>query len=92
MMTSMFSPFEALCAESSFGQKLSLLVGPNGGPHNNGAKDVPAVTEEMCKGTRSVPPRKDVGVRGLKEEQPKRSPRFAPELDGVHCFETILPY
>lgn len=22
----------------------------------------------------------------------KRNPRFALELDGVHCFETIVPY
>ncbi|KAL2921680.1 Protein RecA [Bienertia sinuspersici] len=22
----------------------------------------------------------------------KKNPRFAVELDGVHCFETIVPY
>ncbi|KAL7590440.1 hypothetical protein Lser_V15G35782 [Lactuca serriola] len=30
----------------------------------------------------------------IKKNSPKLqiSPRFAPELDGVYCFETILPY
>ncbi|PPR94102.1 hypothetical protein GOBAR_AA26558 [Gossypium barbadense] len=29
----------------------------------------------------------------VKTPQKQRlRPRFAPELDGVHCFETIIPY
>ncbi|KZV43117.1 hypothetical protein F511_04509 [Dorcoceras hygrometricum] len=43
--------------------------------------------------------RKDVNKRAgevnpsppqQKQEEPR--PRFAPELDGLHCFESILPY
>lgn len=91
MMMSMFSSFEALCAESSFGQKLSFSTGTSRGLQNRN-KDEPATVErERPKQTGSTPPKKDVGGR-QKEDQPKKRPRFAPELDGVHCFETIIPY
>lgn len=42
----------------------------------------------------TVSSNKDNQIRTIKEQpHRKRSaqPRFAPELDGVHCFETILP-
>lgn len=91
MMMSMFSSFEALCAESSFGQKLSFSTGTSRGLQNRN-KDEPATVErERPKQTVSTPPKKDVGGR-QKEDQPKKRPRFAPELDGIHCFETIIPY
>lgn len=43
---------------------------------------------------------KDVQTKKLPENQQVQqkkskttsSTRFAPELDGVHCFETIIPY
>ncbi|KAL6005769.1 hypothetical protein ACLOJK_032024 [Asimina triloba] len=27
----------------------------------------------------------------VSEQQMQTVPRFAPELDGLHCFETIIP-
>ncbi|KAK4759083.1 hypothetical protein SAY87_020384 [Trapa incisa] len=95
MMMSMFTSFEALCAESSFGQKLSFSLGTNRGPQGQ-SKDKVVTTaaekEQQAKQNGSATlVRKDAGGRQEKD-QPKRRPRFAPELDGVHCFETIIPY
>ncbi|OWM79679.1 uncharacterized protein LOC116205726 [Punica granatum] len=96
MMMSMFSSFEALSAETSFGQKLSFSAGPSWRLPSK-AKDEPAVSadEKRSKEADSdsaAPQRKDVGGRPKSEEQQRRRPRFAPELDGVHCFETLVLY
>lgn len=33
------------------------------------------------------------GKASPENQQPRqRKTRFAPELDGVHCFESIIPY
>ncbi|KAB1205204.1 hypothetical protein CJ030_MR7G021968 [Morella rubra] len=82
MMMSMFSSFDALCAES-YGQKVSLSMGPTKEPK-------PKPKERAPEGY-STPPKHCSGQRQPQEKQ-QRMPRFAPELDGVHCFETIVPY
>ncbi|KAF8042800.1 hypothetical protein BT93_A1201 [Corymbia citriodora subsp. variegata] len=78
-MMSIFSSFEALCAEAH-GQKIAFSFSP--------AKAQPPVDSSAAEKV------KKVGGKPLPgQSQPKkRAPRFAPELDGVHCFETILPY
>ncbi|KAB1205207.1 hypothetical protein CJ030_MR7G021965 [Morella rubra] len=77
---SMFSPFDALCAESK-GHKMSLWTSSNKEP-----KPTPKPVEK--EGTSTT-------TNVSKPQQPlqkQRRPRFAPEIDGIHFFETILPY
>lgn len=106
MMMSLFSSFDALCAES-IGQKVSLSWAP---AVNTIAKDAkqqqgcPAVVVSDRKagsidavnkgkeGSSSTLPRDAKKPRDHHQLQQKRRPRFAVELDGVHCFETIIPY
>ncbi|PIN22916.1 hypothetical protein CDL12_04353 [Handroanthus impetiginosus] len=91
MSMSIFSSFDAVCAEF-FGQKVGFSSAQS---PSNSNKQVPAVAasvkiDDLKKGkevnSSSQPPNKPEVPRR------KRTPRFAPELDGVHCFETILPY
>ena len=84
MMMSMFSSLDALFAES-FGQRVgfswskdarsSSLLSENKGHLNN------KLTENKKL------PENQEAVRRNKT----MSTRFAPELDGLHCFETIVP-
>ncbi|GFP88753.1 hypothetical protein PHJA_001019000 [Phtheirospermum japonicum] len=86
MSMSIFSSFDALCAESFFGQKTSLFKGP--APSNNTRQATALKIDDQKKG-------KDVNSgpeKKLGDRRRIRALRFAPELDGVHCFETILPY
>ncbi|KAK2995904.1 hypothetical protein RJ640_028312 [Escallonia rubra] len=59
-----------------------------------GAPSVEVVKKD--KGAGSTPP--PAGASAVKKPQQngqgqqRRTPRFAVELDGVHCFETIVPY
>ncbi|KAL3630749.1 hypothetical protein CASFOL_023733 [Castilleja foliolosa] len=90
MSMSIFSSFDALCAESFFGQKISHSRGP--ARSNDTNKQVPAAKiddQKKGKDVNSCPsqPEKKPGDR-----RRIRALRFAPELDGVHCFETIIPY
>ncbi|KAL3653736.1 hypothetical protein CASFOL_003417 [Castilleja foliolosa] len=83
MSMSNFSAFEALCAESFYGQKVALpLAKP---PSNNPNKQDPAVKIDDLK-------KKVKNVNSFPSQPEDRTPRFAPELDGVYYFETIVPY
>ncbi|KAG5229481.1 hypothetical protein OIU76_022773 [Salix suchowensis] len=84
MMTSMFSSFDALCAES-FGKKLNFSL-----PEVESTKK--SVMHERNKDTSSASSKSPPASINKSSQQQRRRPRFAPELDGVHCFETILPY
>lgn len=88
MLMSMFSTFDAFSAES-LGHKVSFSgfkkeakvpesSSPSSGPQ--GANDVGNKSKDGIKKPQVNPP------------HPRRQPRFAVELDGVHCFETIIPY
>ncbi|GAA0187030.1 hypothetical protein Leryth_000215 [Lithospermum erythrorhizon] len=94
MMMSLFSSFDVLCAET-FGQKVSL---PWGSPEED-------KKQQLVKDTKFVssPSNDHVGINkgknGISSSDGKisggrkqRRPRFAVELDGVHCFESIVPY
>ncbi|GLT66662.1 hypothetical protein SLA2020_390170 [Shorea laevis] len=81
-MMTMFISYHAICAESC-GQKVSLPpVGPTKEPKpktNNGEGN-------------STPPECVSRPRQEQQQRQQRRPRFAPEFDGIHCFETIVPY
>ncbi|KAJ6677432.1 hypothetical protein OIU85_010584 [Salix viminalis] len=92
MMTSMFSSFDALCAES-FGQKLNFsFTAPGEGSRPEVESTKKSVMHEGNKDTSSASSKSPPASINKSLQQQRRRPRFAPELDGVHCFETILPY
>ncbi|KAJ4830899.1 hypothetical protein Tsubulata_011132 [Turnera subulata] len=106
-MMSMFSSFDALFAES-FGQKVKFTTttgGPDPAPAIEGSSTRGKLAEESVikksttsgsegnnKSSSSSPPAANLSKGSSQQQRRRRTPRFAPELDGVHCFETILPY
>lgn len=86
IMMSMFSSFDALCIES-YGQKLRLSM-----PTSKAGKEAvdldrkPSTDKVVTKESKSPTPPAQVRRRQHIE------PRFAVELDGLHCFESIVPY
>ncbi|WCJ33504.1 hypothetical protein M5689_014859 [Euphorbia peplus] len=69
---------------SLYGHKVEFS-GASAAPSDVKSK-VPAVEESIKKC-------EDKEKKSASSQPPTRKkPRFAPELDGVHCFETILPY
>ncbi|XVE58274.1 hypothetical protein DITRI_Ditri04bG0157400 [Diplodiscus trichospermus] len=86
MMMSMFSSFEALWADSH-GQKMKFTSSAPTSTEQAKPKEVSCLKgnkEDTEKN--SSPP-----ATAKKPQQQRLRPRFAPELDGVHCFETIIP-
>lgn len=81
---SIFSPFEALYAESN-GFKMKFSGSQK---QNSGGNQSPA-TEQQKNATKVPNSSDDEKSIKKKKIQPMR---IAPELDGVHCFETILPF
>ncbi|KAK4734783.1 hypothetical protein R3W88_009044 [Solanum pinnatisectum] len=98
MMMSIFSSFDALSAEL-FGQKLSFskpsstdtkqqgVVGTLVSDHKALASPPSNSSTTLLKktGQASPPP-------SSRQQQQQKRQRFALEFDGVHCFETIIPY
>ncbi|GMY07618.1 Regulator of telomere elongation helicase [Fagus crenata] len=82
-MMSIFSSFDVLC------HKMSFSMGPTNEQRPK-PTDPSSVVDPMKtdREGNSAPP---AHVSKPPLQQPRR-PRFAPELDGVHCFETIIPY
>ncbi|XP_058206282.1 uncharacterized protein LOC131319871 [Rhododendron vialii] len=98
MLMSMFSSFDALSAES-FGQKVGFSWTPTSkeGKVVDASKGAPSTlsNESAKKGKvgNSADGNSTGTCDGRKQKKPQlRRPRFAPELDGVFCFETIVPY
>ncbi|KAG7537872.1 hypothetical protein ISN44_As13g017150 [Arabidopsis suecica] len=77
-MMSIFSPFEALYADSN-GFKMIF----------SGTKNQSPATEQQKNAGKTPVSSDDEKNNKKKKIQPMR---IAPELDGVHCFETILPF
>ncbi|CAN4085631.1 unnamed protein product [Withania somnifera] len=103
MMMSIFSSFDALSADL-FGQKVTRSwaqapfdkkqqegAGPIESDRKNAAASPPTTssTGELNKAGEAAVPSTS---KSPSRPQQQRWPRFAPELDGVHCFETIIPY
>nr|GMC68428.1 AF211539_1 Avr9/Cf-9 rapidly elicited protein 65 [Ipomoea batatas] len=78
-MMSLFSSFEVLCADS-FGVKLQQT--------GSESKTAPPPSAAAGGSNKSG----EVPTPQAKRPQQQRRPRFAPEFDGVHCFETVIPY
>lgn len=98
MMMSMFSSSDALCAEMS---GFSFFKPNDSGISSDSVRPVNKDTEsentksQIRDKTPSLPPPQQVAKVAkvaTAQRKPQRTPRFAPELDGVHCFETIVLY
>ncbi|PHU23525.1 hypothetical protein BC332_08632 [Capsicum chinense] len=100
MIVSIFSSFDALFAEL-FGQKLNFSKAYNNTHETKQQLVAPLVADrqavvsssstctssgDLIKKAREASP-----PSSARQQQHKRQ-RFAPEFDGVHCFETIIPY
>lgn len=84
---SIFSSFDALCAES-VGQKVVFSWA------SSSNKGVPSqwISEKFHEVKKGKEVNDSSQTKKSEGRLPARRPRFAPELDGVHCFETIIPY
>lgn len=83
-MNSMFSSFDALCAEL-LGQSVRASLSSFAKGSSHAAASVDASKKQQGD---SQPPPACI----KKERQQQRAPRFAPELDGLNCFETLVSY
>ncbi|CAO2821372.1 unnamed protein product [Amaranthus hypochondriacus] len=88
---SIFSSFDLFCAESN-GWKLvnlSPLKASSSASTSSSSKSsiVDGLSKENCN-TNRLPAKNE---SGNSQHKLKKNPRFALELDGVHCFETIVP-
>ncbi|KAL1206563.1 hypothetical protein V5N11_027131 [Cardamine amara subsp. amara] len=86
-MMSIFSPFDVLYAESN-GFK---MIFSSSQKQSSGGNQSPATEQKQNSG--KTPISSDDGKNNNNNKKKKIQPmRIAPELDGVHCFETILPF
>ncbi|GMP70738.1 hypothetical protein CsSME_00029461 [Camellia sinensis var. sinensis] len=85
MSMSLFSSFDALCAEY-LGQKVGFSWAK--------ARKVDLDSSAVGHGKKTSSPMivKESSNKSKEEGKQQRRPRFAPELDGVNCFETIVLY
>ncbi|GAB4826111.1 hypothetical protein Ancab_008981 [Ancistrocladus abbreviatus] len=101
-MLSLFTFFDALSAES-LGRKVSLswpsterkTEERRGSSAADGLKrdrDNSAQKESRNSAPGKDTPSPSVSRNQISRKTLKKNPRFAVELDGVHCFETIVPY
>ncbi|GMI95335.1 hypothetical protein like AT1G32928 [Hibiscus trionum] len=79
-MNSIFTSFDALCAEF-LGQTIRPSFASSTPKHGKVAIATNKASEDMNK-----------NQQGNVEKSQQRAPRFAPELDGLHCFETLVSY
>lgn len=89
MSTSLFSSFEALYADS-IGHKVPLYWAPPPPAQANKKDPTVKIDDDLKKGKDAISssqPEKKTGDRRRIV-----APRFAPEFDGIHCFETIVPW
>lgn len=89
-MNSIFSSYDAVCAEL-FGLTLRSSVG------SVKKEDIHSLQSRVMKEARDFTPKKSSGgdsssPRYSGRPQVKKTPRLAPELDGLSCFETLVPY
>ncbi|XP_057969692.1 uncharacterized protein LOC131158815 [Malania oleifera] len=105
-MNSMFSSFDAFCAEL-LGQKMVKPSFPSMNDlmqkkkiNNNNLNQSRVVGEEKAADYANCKRREQgdsssssSAARGRSGREVKKAqPRFAPELDGLHCFETLVSY
>jgi len=117
-MMSIFSPFDAFCAESN-GWKLCNFSGRQFSSSSSSSSSSATQFDRKISSSSSAvnvdrdhenslrreianPVTKKDAENSNKIDDPsgqkpmtmtkKRNPRFAVEFDGLHCFETIIPY
>ncbi|TKY74020.1 hypothetical protein E2542_SST02779 [Spatholobus suberectus] len=87
MMMSIFSHFEiALGQKWRFSWGMGPVKVANSKPNTEGTS---SSADAESKTARKDPNPSSPG--GPKQNPPCLRPRFAPELDGLHCFESIVP-
>ncbi|CAN4085632.1 unnamed protein product [Withania somnifera] len=101
MMMSIFSSFDALSAEF-FGQKLSLSKAPStltiqqqqgiGSILVSDHKTVATLPSTSSSTGDLIKKAGEASQPSSSRQQQQKRQRFALEFDGVHCFETIIPY
>jgi hypothetical protein len=91
-MNSLFSSFDFLFAEF-LGQTVKASFFPSA-PKAGRSDSTATATATAIGGVKSqhdgVPNPKKATENVNKKQQLKKTPRFAPELDGLNCFETIV--
>lgn len=120
MFMSIFSSFDAVCAES-FGHKVgfsfpllppfditqhkqpppALVIAPASSERkatvdsSSSIEEGSLIMKKETSSNNNVTSHNDIiKIKNEKEknQQRERKARFAPEFDGLHCFETIVPY
>ncbi|ONI07646.1 hypothetical protein PRUPE_5G133100 [Prunus persica] len=88
-MNSMFSSFDALCAEF-LGQKVKASFPTQQQQKSTGAvvKNKASVSDNLNNREEASLPQQAQPVK--KQQSQKAPPRFALELDGLNCFETLV--
>ncbi|XWS48717.1 hypothetical protein CRYUN_Cryun13aG0100400 [Craigia yunnanensis] len=81
-MNSIFSSFDALCAEF-LGQAVRPSFASTTNKDGNSFLTSRGLTNKMTENMKERP-------EGNVEKKQQRAPRFAPELDGLNCFETLI--
>ena len=94
MLMSMFSSFDALSGEiSNFSisgvKPKTKEISSSSSSSSSCVEAVKNDKEENMNMKNDNNRSKNVTMTQRKQQ---RTPRFAPELDGLHCFETVLPY
>ncbi|KAJ6950666.1 hypothetical protein NC651_004369 [Populus alba x Populus x berolinensis] len=89
-MNSMFSSFDALCAEL-LGQKVRSSLALTTMDCNT-KRVLTAGDDSKVAEDKLIKNREGSSSRSVARKQEKKVPRFAPELDGLNCFETIVNY
>ncbi|XP_060971103.1 uncharacterized protein LOC133037715 [Cannabis sativa] len=92
-MMSMFSYFDVLLGDASTakGFSSSSSSSSSSAVKNKRENSIKNGDRRSENSATSLPENVSTTATTRRDHQ-KRSPRFAPEIDGVHCFETILPY
>ncbi|CAI0397586.1 unnamed protein product [Linum tenue] len=94
MMMSIFSSFDALSGEF-FGQKVNKLPSGLSRQANSGDSAKLDGGKSSSSPSPAVEKKRQEGEGSHQEGGKRRAaggPRFAVELDGVHCFETLVRY
>ncbi|KAI4312703.1 hypothetical protein MLD38_037503 [Melastoma candidum] len=92
-MNSMFSSFEAFSAEYLGCSGRPLLTSKSGDPTPSSvsARDF-AAGEDKGTGRQLCPTNEEGSSLPRDNGRRSSSPMFAPELDGLHSFETLVRY
>ncbi|OMP02774.1 hypothetical protein COLO4_10830 [Corchorus olitorius] len=87
----MFSVFDALCAEF-LGQTIKPSFASASTTSKDGYSFFTSSTRESNNKAAVAENMKKKQQEGNVEKKQQRAPRFAPELDGINCFETLVSY